>query len=112
MAVQKMLQKVDDLIFFVKESREYQLCLKAKQKMMENEELMQLIEEVKSLQKQYIRSNNSKEIKEMLEEKLEALNEIPLFVTYNQNLEVVNQKLQMIQEEFNDYFDSKLNKSI
>lgn len=48
----------------------------------------------------------------MLEEKLEALNEIPLFVTYNQNLEVVNQKLQMIQEEFNDYFDSKLNKSI
>ena len=55
---------------------------------------------------------NSKEIKEMLEEKLEALNEIPLFVTYNQNLEVVNQKLQMIQEEFNDYFDSKLNKSI
>lgn len=49
MAVQKLLQKVDDLIFFVKESREYQLCLKAKEKMRENEELMQLIEEVKSL---------------------------------------------------------------
>ncbi len=112
MDVQKLLQKVDDLILFVKESKEYQLCLEAKEKMSENKELMQLIEEVKNLQKQYIRSNNAKEDKKKLDEKIEVLNEIPLFVTYNQNLEVVNQKLQIIEDEVNHYFYSKLNKSI
>lgn len=112
MDVLNLLQKIDDLILFVKQSKEYQLCLEAKAKMSENKELMQLIEEVKNLQKQYIRSNNSNEIKKILDEKIHVLNEIPLFVTYNLNLEVVNQKLQVIQEELNDYFYMKLNKSI
>lgn len=112
MDAQNLLQKVDDLILYVKESKEYQLCLKAREQMSENKELIQLIDEVKALQKKYIRSNYSKEIKKKLDEKIEILNEIPLFVTYNQNLEVVNQKLQIIQEELNHYFYSKLNQSI
>lgn len=112
MDVQNLLLKIDDLILYLKTSKEYQLCLKAREKMNENKELIQLVEEVKTLQKKYIRSNYSEEIKKTLDEKVEVLNEIPLFVTYNQNLEVVNQKLQIIQEELNHYFYSKLNKSI
>lgn len=107
-----LLLKLDDLILYIKESREYQLCLKAKEKMKDNEELMELIDEVKSLQKKYIRSNYSKEIKEALDEKMRVLNEIPIFATYNYNLEIVNEKLQVIKEELDQYFYSKLNKSI
>lgn len=112
MDAQNLLVKLDDLISYIKESKEYQLCLEAKEKMKGNEELMKQIDEVKALQKKYIRSSESEEVKKELDEKMEILNEVPIFVTYNVNLEIVNRKLQIIKEEFDQYFYSKLNKSI
>ena len=41
MDVQNLLLKIDDLILYLKTSKEYQLCLKAREKMNENKELIQ-----------------------------------------------------------------------
>lgn len=37
------------------------------------------------------------------------LEEIPLFVEYNQNLEIVNDMIDTVKEQLNDYFKEKLN---
>lgn len=81
-----------------------------KKKMAENEELSLLIKDVKSLQKKYIRSNYQEEIKKELDQKVDKLNNIPLYVSYNNELDSVNENLLVIEEELNEYFNNKLNK--
>lgn len=78
--------------------------------MAENEELSLLIKDVKSLQKKYIRSNYQEEIKKELDQKVDKLNNIPLYVSYNNELDSVNENLLVIEEELNEYFNNKLNK--
>lgn len=103
-------KKLDNLISFVKNQKEYKNCLEIKEKMSNNKKLSQLIEEVKSLQKDYIRSNNNLDIKNKLDRKQDELDNIPLYVSYNNELELVNEMLLVIEDELNKYFNNKLNK--
>lgn len=102
----KAIQEVVDCII---NSKEYQECLKIKQKMDKNEDIKSRVNKIKKLQKEYLRTN-SLEIEEQLKRLEEELNEIPLYVIYNQNLEIVNQKINYVQEEINDYFYKLFNK--
>lgn len=105
-------KQLDDLISYIQESKEYKNCLLAKKKMSQNKDIINLIEEVKKLQKEYIRSSYKEEVKLKLEEKKEKLYEIPIFLSYMNNLEVVNEMLSTISEELNYYFHQKLNRMI
>ena len=80
--------------------------------MSSNREICDLISKVKSLQKKYVRSGYDDAIKKELDSTLEKLENIPIYVIYNQNLEIVNNMISTVNEEINCYFTDKFNKSI
>lgn len=106
----KLTTSLDELIEVVTRSKEYKNCLELKKKMQKNLELIDLIEKLKSKQKQYVKSFfQDEKIKEELNELEEKINSIPLYITYNQNLEAINEMITTITEELNEYFKEKFN---
>lgn len=103
------MEELNDLINYLKNTKEYQTCLDLQDKMNDNKELMKLIEEIKELQKKYIRSNYDSSIKEKLDNLNEELNNIPIYNIYMNNLREVNYKLDYVRDSLNDYFDKLLN---
>ena len=101
-------EKLDDLIAVIKNSYEYQQCIEIKKQMDQNKELNDLINKVKKLQQKYIRTQE-KNIKEELKKNQEELNQIPIYCEYNQYLAIVNEKIELIKDELNEYFYQKLN---
>lgn len=105
----KLDESLDELISFVKESSEYKMCLELKEKMNKNQELTKLINEIKCLQKKYVRNNFDTSIKQQLDEKNKILEEIPIYAVYKENLEEVNRNINIIKDYLNDYFSKKMN---
>ena len=77
--------------------------------MASNEELASLIEKIKKLQKKYVNTNDQELLVE-LEKLEEELNNIPIYVIYMQYLEKVNEKIEFVKDELNNYFYEVLNK--
>ncbi len=107
-----MNKALEELINYVKDSKEYKTCIDLKKKMSENEEITSLVEEVKLLQKKYIKSNYDENIKKELDLVNEKLDNIPIYVIYKQNLEVINQMIGTINDELNNYFERLFNNKI
>lgn len=104
----KLLNKaVEEVISVIQKSDDYQKCLELKEKMRQNKELMQLIENIKEAQKRYIK-NGSQEKKEIqvLEEKL---SNYPIYVLYQQHLEKINSMISYVQDDLNEFFTQLLN---
>lgn len=101
-------KSLDDIINYIINSKEYIKCIEIKKKMSKNKELTKLIEEIKELQKKYVKENKES-IKEKLDSKEKELNGIPIYVEYNNNLEVVNNMINLVKDELNDYFYKLLN---
>ena len=97
-------RKLDDLIDYIKNTRDYKMCIKLRKQMDENKELKNLISDIKKLQKKYIRSNYDEEIKEELDKKNKELFDIPLYVIYNQYLSNVNEMIDYTKNSLNNYF--------
>lgn len=110
--MENLNKSIEELISIIINSKEYQTCLQLKEQMSENEELLSLISDVKNLQKKYIKSNYNEKVKQKLEEEDEKLKQIPIYVIYNENLEIVNQMINTINAELNQYFYDKLNPEI
>lgn len=106
--VNQLNQAIKEVVNCITESSEYEECLKIKEKMKNNSEINELISRIKSLQKKYVRYQDE-DIKVELEKLEERLNEIPIYATYKQNLDVVNQKINYVNDELNDYFYKLLN---
>ncbi len=105
-----MEEKLSSLISYIKSTFEYRECIRLKEKMKSNEEICSLVDEVKVLQKKYIRSLEDESIKKELDEVLERLNNIPIYVDYLKYLDKVNQMINYVKDELNDYFYEVLNK--
>jgi len=101
------LNKITDYII---NSDSYKKCIELRNKMSNNTEIMNLIDEIKSLQKKYIKNKND-EIKKELDEKTDKLFNIPIYYKYNIYLEEVNNMISYVEEELNEYFDKVINKS-
>ncbi len=104
----KLLNKaVEEVISVIQKSDDYQKCLELKEKMKQNKELMQLIENIKEAQKRYIKngSQDKKEI-QVLEEKL---SNYPIYVLYQQHLEKINSMISYVQDDLNEFFTQLLN---
>lgn len=109
--MEKLYKSLDEVITCIKESPEYRDCLKIKEQMDSNEELVDLINKVKDLQKKYIRSNYDSNIKEELDKCQTKLNEIPIYNIYLKELEEVNYMIDYVKDSLNTYFDNLLNKN-
>ena len=85
---------LEEVIKEIKESKEYQSCLELKSRMQKNEDLKIKIEEIKNLQKKYVRTDfEDKNIAQELRKKEEEL----------------NKTIELVTEELNDYFNQKFN---
>lgn len=103
-----MNRKLDDTISYIVNSFQYKKCIALKEKMSKNAEITDLVEKIKILQKQYVNTKDESILVELknLEEKLQN---IPIYVSYMQYLDDVNQMINYVKDELNDYFYRLLN---
>lgn len=101
---------LEEVIKCIQNTKEYQKCIMLKEQMKDNLEITSLVKDVKKYQKQYIRSNYDKEIKETLDSLEKQLNDIPIYAIYLENLSKVNEMIEYVKESLNDYFYQLLNK--
>lgn len=107
--MEELNKELDSLIVYIKNTYEYKECIKIRKQMYLNDELMKLIDEVKSLQKKYIKSNYDDKVGEKLEQKNNELLSIPIYVQYNQMLDKVNEMIDYVKDSLNDYFYNLMN---
>lgn len=107
--MEKLNKSLDEVVDCIKNSKEYKKCIELKEKMDSNEEVNSLVKEIKTKQKEYIKSNDPNILSEL--KSLEnSLNSIPIYHVYTINLEKVNEMINYVKDELNDYFIDLLNK--
>ncbi len=104
-----MNEALNEVINTIINSDDYKKCIELKNTMASNEELVSLIEKIKKLQKKYVNTNDQELLVE-LEKLEEELNNIPIYVIYMQYLDKVNEKIEFVKDELNNYFYEVLNK--
>ena len=78
---------------------------------LENKSILKKIEEVKQLQKEFVKSAFlDKKIEEQIKEKEQELEKIPLYVIYLKKEEELNEILTLIKDGLSDHFQSLLMK--
>ena len=105
---EKLNKTVDDLVTSITSSKEFMECMSIKEKMDKNLEIKKLVNSIKKLQKKYVRTMDDS-IKTELDSLEEELGSIPLYSSYKESLEKVNQKIDFIKESLNDYFYTVVN---
>lgn len=103
-----MNKELEEVINTIINSDDYKSCIQLKEKMSTNKEICELVEKIKVFQKKYVRENGE-EVLEELKLLEERLNEIPIYVIYMQHLEKVNEMINYVKDELNDYFYKVLN---
>ena len=107
--MEKLNKSLDEVVDCIKNSKEYKKCIELKEKMNSNDEINSLVKEIKLKQKKYIKSNDPNILSEL--KSLEnSLNSIPIYHVYTENLEKVNEMINYVKDELNDYFIDLLNK--
>lgn len=99
---------VEDIVTSITGSKEFQDCLRLKEKMNDSQEVKELVEKVKKLQKELIKTGDPG-IREELEKVQDRLNSIPIYDSYQKKLAEVNQQIETIKDELNDYFYKVVN---
>ena len=108
--MEELNKAVEDLISYIQNTKEYQNCIQYQEQMSHNEEITKLVKEIKTTQKLYVKSNYDSSLEEKLQSLEEELHRIPLYVSYNQELEKVNFMIDSVRDTLNQYFDQLLNK--
>ena len=106
--MEKFQNSLEEVVSCIKNSKEYKIVIELKNKMSTNEEINSLVREIKIKQKKYIKSNDSN-IKDELDQLEKRLDEIPIYHIYLENLEKVNEMINYVKDELNQYFDILLN---
>lgn len=101
--VNQLRKELIDVIDTIKGSSDYLACIKLKDEMSKNSNLMELISRVKKLQKEYVKTKNM-DLKEELDECQQKLEQNPLYVTYINHLEKVNSMISYVEEDLNQFF--------
>ena len=109
----EILEKVDEIIEYIKETTEYKDYIYLKEKLEANDKVKKLVSEVKKLQKELVRKEVSKEDTKELENKyketLSELDKIPLYKDYSDSVNTLNNMYTNIKERLDNYFNDKLN---
>jgi len=95
---------LNDLIEYIKKSKSYKQCLELKTIMNQDKNLLKLIEEVKQAQKNHVKNNFSKETEKIVNAKMDLLNNNKTYTLYLYYLSEVNDMIDIIKKELNDYF--------
>ena len=97
-----ILLKTEDLVNEIKNSNEYKKYIELKEIILSDQKIMTLIEEVKKLQQRIVRDkynkNDVSNLEEQLKEKLDKLDEYPMYVEFNNVQNELNDTLQVIKD--------------
>ncbi len=108
---EEILDKALELVKEIKNDKEYREYVTLRNEIKSNKEIMERIENIKTLQKQYIKSAYlDDEIKVKLDKELSELEAIPLYKEYVLKEKKINNILISIKEGINSSFDNILNK--
>ena len=109
----EILNEVDKIIEYIKDTADYKDYLYLKEKLSNNEKANNLIKEIKNLQKDIVKLELEKkditELDNKIQSNLQELNKMPLYVEYTQKQEVLNDMYQIIKSRLDEYFYDKFN---
>lgn len=97
--------KIDEIIDYIKNTDNYKNYLKAKIKLENREDLKEIINNIKKLQKEIIKNpKNKKELENELNKNIEILETDITYSEYNNYLIEVNNMLAIFENKLNNYF--------
>lgn len=96
-----ILSKIYEIIDIIKNSDEYQKYIEVSNKMKNNKEIMNLIDEVKSLQKNLVKEqslgNDISLIDKEINKKLKQLEEYPIYLEYTYLQEDLDNSISLVK---------------
>lgn len=108
-----ILSKIEEIVNIIKNSEEYQKYIEVSNKMKNNKEIMNLIDEVKSLQKNLVKeqalSNDISLIDEEINKKLKQLEEYPIYLEYTYLQEDLDNSISLVKTSIEKYINNITN---
>ena len=106
-------KKVDELFAAINDSDEYQAYLQIGKVLEKDEEINQLIAEIKELQQKSVRLEEAgdleyKEIDKVIEEKVKLLNDKPIYQEYLRRMNEFNDVIAESSNQIEKYVNSKI----
>ena len=107
--MEKVIKQLDKVINTIKNSDDYKKCIEIKNKMNDNDELVEMIERVKVLQKKIVNNPDSIDLVNEFNDINDKLNNIPIYHEYLYYLDRVNAMIIYVNDSLNDYFVETIN---
>lgn len=108
-----LLCGIDNIISIIENSNEYKEYQLLSKKMHNNNEINQLIKEVKTLQQKLVKEqalgNDIKNIDSEISKKLEELKEYPIYLEYIYLQEDLNNSILLVKEKLEKYINNLTN---
>ena len=106
-------EKINDLFNTIENSKEYKAYLDASKALEKDNEIKSLISEIKKLQQkavnlEYSGNNHYKEIDKEVKEKLQILNNNPLYKEYLRRMNTINDIISQSSNNIEKYINSKI----
>ena len=103
----EIILKTKELTNKIKEDKLYKDYMKLRQELKKDENITKTIDEIKRLQRKYVKANyQDKEALEKINSLTSELEEIPLYAIYQQKEEELNNNLVFIKEGLRDTFSN------
>lgn len=97
--------KILEIIEYIQTTESYQNYLKARKILEQNEKIMNLIQDIKTLQKELVKNQSKKEELDLkIKEKLNILNTEPSYLEYQTYQDEINNLLTIFENKINKYF--------
>lgn len=101
----EIIEKTKELVKTIKEDNLYKEYMELRHELKSNKEINNKIEEVKRLQRKYVKGNyQDKEILDNINTLTKELEAIPLYYIYSQKEEELNNNLLLIKEGLSSSF--------
>ena len=101
--------KLDEIIFYIKNTNSYKNYLKAKELLEKKEDIKEKIKEIKIYQKQIVNNINKEELELKIKENLNYLEQDITYISYQEYLNEINNMLIIFENKINKYFDEVIN---
>ncbi len=97
--------KILEIIEYIQTTESYQNYLKARKILEQNEKIMNLIQDIKTLQKELVKNQSKKEELDLkIKEKLNILNTEPSYLEFQTYQDEINNLLIIFENKINKYF--------
>jgi len=108
-----ILNKIEEIVDIIKNSDEYKKYIEISLKMKNNKEIMNLIDEVKSLQKKAVKEesfgNNISSIEEEINKKIKQLEGYPIYLEYTYLQEDLDKSISLVKTTIENYINNITN---